>query len=59
MLRRILCACAFLGSLYALQRPFRQLPGVEYENFETPAGSNESTEWVFARLMFPPGWNDG
>ncbi|HLJ13003.1 MAG TPA: DUF4159 domain-containing protein [Bryobacteraceae bacterium] len=53
------CAIAFLGTLYAFQRPFRQYPGVEYRHFELPPGSQEKTEWAFARLMYPPGWNDG
>ena len=44
-----------LGGLYAFQRPFRQFPGVEYENFPVPPDWNEKTEWVFARLMYP--WN--
>ena len=52
-------AAAFLGAIYAFQRPFRQFPGVEYENFETPPDWREQTEWTFARLMFPPGPNDG
>ncbi len=52
-----LCAGAllFLGGLYAFQRPFRQFPGVEYENFPLPSDWNEPSEWVFARLMYP--WN--
>ena len=50
---------ASLAALYAFQRPFRQLPGVEYEDFETPADWNQPGEWAFARLMYPPGPNDG
>ncbi|HUJ21638.1 MAG TPA: DUF4159 domain-containing protein [Bryobacteraceae bacterium] len=53
------CGFSFLGVLYAFQHPFRQYPGVEYTNFELPPNWQEKTEWVFARLMFPPGWNDG
>ena len=49
---------AFIGCLYA-QKPFRQYPGVEYYRFETPPDAQEKTEFQFARLMFPPGWNDG
>src|SRR5258707_65928 len=48
-----------LSTMFAFQRPFRQFPGVEYSNFETPADWEEKTEWAFARLMFPPGPNDG
>jgi len=51
----LLAALIFLGALYAFQRPFRQFPGVEYENFPVPPDWNEKTEWVFARLMYP--WN--
>ena len=41
------------GALYALQRPWREYPGVEYENFPIPPDYQEKTEWVFARLMYP------
>ena len=39
-------------------RPFREYPGVEYENFPLPKDYAEKTEWVFARLMYPSvgGW---
>src|SRR5579864_1218408 len=51
---------AFLSALYAFQqRPFRQYEGVEYRDFELPPDYQEKTEWVFARLMYPPGPNDG
>ncbi len=53
------CGLAVLGALCAFQKPFRQYPGVEYENFETPSDSQVKAEWAFARLMFPPGENDG
>ena len=44
-----------LSALYAFQRPFRQFPGVEYFTFELTQDWRESAEFVFARLMFPPG----
>src|SRR5204862_5176172 len=49
---------AVLGSAWALQRPFREYPGVEYDDFPVPPDYQEKTEWVFARLMYPPipGW---
>jgi hypothetical protein len=56
---RVGCAAAFLSVLYAFQRPFRQYPGVEYRTFELTPDWQEKTEWAFARLMFPPGANDG
>jgi hypothetical protein len=49
----------FLSSLCAFQRPFHQYPGVEYGSFELTPDWQEKTEWAFARLMFPSGWNDG
>lgn len=53
------CAFACLGTVFAFQKPFRQYPGVEYRHFETPPDYAEKTEFAFARLMFPGGWNDG
>jgi len=44
----------FLSVLYAFQKPFREYPGVEYEKFPLPPDYQEKTEWVFARLMYPP-----
>jgi len=44
---------AFLGALSA-QRPFREYPGVEYNDFPLPADYQEKTEWAFGRLMYPP-----
>ena len=56
-LRRIGCGLCCLGILYAFQRPFRELPGIEYYlgAIPVPEDYQEKTEWAFARLMFPPG----
>jgi hypothetical protein len=43
-----------LATLLAFQRPFREYPAVEYNDFPIPADFQEKTEWVFARLMYPP-----
>jgi hypothetical protein len=40
--------------LSAFQRPFRMFPGSAYEECGLPADWSEKTEWVFARLMYPP-----
>ncbi|MBI3209319.1 MAG: hypothetical protein HYZ37_10530 [Candidatus Solibacter usitatus] len=56
-LRRILFlgACfLLLSSLYALQQPFRVYPGFEHAGDRLPSDASEKTEWVFARLMYPP-----
>ena len=33
---RFSCGLLFLGMLYAVQRPFKQYPGIEYEEFNLP-----------------------
>jgi hypothetical protein len=52
-MRRLLLAAASLGALFAFQRPFRQYPGVEYDNFPLPPDYQQKTEFAFARLMYP------
>jgi hypothetical protein len=52
--RLFLCCSAVLTLAYAFQRPFREYPGDEYENFPLPPDAKEKTEWVFGRLMYPP-----
>jgi hypothetical protein len=42
-----------LTALFA-QRPFREFPGNEYEDFPLPPDYNQPAEWTFARLMYPP-----
>ena len=55
-LRRVAICAVLLGTLYALQRPFREFPGVEYRigDIPLPPDYQERTEWTFARLMYPP-----
>ncbi len=59
------CAAVFLGTAYALDRTlphsFRELPGIEYRmgSIPLPPDYQDETEWTFARLMYPPGWNNG
>src|SRR5271165_5565273 len=55
----IVCGLISIGALYAFQRPFRQYPGVEYFQFELTPDWQQPGEWAFARLMYPPGPNDG
>ena len=43
-----------LTSLAAFQRPFRQYPGREYEDFPLPPDYHDKAEWAFGRLMYPP-----
>jgi hypothetical protein len=59
-LRHIVSAAAaaavglcLVGLALAGPRPFRALPGTEYENFELPPDYMNPAEWTFARLMYP------
>lgn len=47
-------AAVLVTTLFAFQSPFREYPGVEYNDFPLPADASAKTEWVFARLMYPP-----
>lgn len=49
----IAASLLLLTGLSAFQRPFREYPGREYENFPLPDDWQEKTEWAFARLMYP------
>jgi hypothetical protein len=48
-----LSAVIGIGVLYA-QKPFRVYPGVEHQDDPLPPDYQEKSEWVFARLMYPP-----
>jgi hypothetical protein len=53
------CGLVLVGVLYA-QRAFKQYPTVEYgESIPVPSDWQRPGEWAFARLMYPPGPNDG
>jgi hypothetical protein len=43
-----------ITALYAFQRPFKEYPGLEHENYPLPPDYQEKAEWAFARLMYPP-----
>lgn len=49
-----LSSLLLMGVVWAVDHPFRQYPGIEYENFPLPPDYQEQTEWTFARLMYPP-----
>src|SRR5450631_4493113 len=53
------CAFALVGVAYGYQAPFREYPSVEYGISPLPPDYQEKTEFAFARMMYPPGWNDG
>jgi hypothetical protein len=43
---------SMIGVLDA-QKPFKEYPGVEYENFKLPKDWQKTTEWTRARLRYP------
>ena len=47
-----LSLAAWCGILLA-QRPFKEYPAIEYENFPIPPDYNQKTEWTRARLRYP------
>jgi len=49
----------FFGSLHAFQRTFREYPGIEYNDFPVPPDYQHPSEFIFARLMYPPFTGQG
>jgi hypothetical protein len=51
----VLLVAAILGvwGVSRAQRPFKQYPAVEYEDFPLPPDWNKKTEWTRARLRYP------
>ena len=47
-----LMGLAALGVLWG-QKPFREWPAIEYENFPIPPDANRPAEWTRARLRYP------
>src|SRR5215470_2238732 len=48
-------ALLFVTSLAAFQKPFRVYLSMEaYDDIPLPPDYQEKTEWIFARLMYPP-----
>jgi hypothetical protein len=50
-------AAAGLGlaafSILLAQKPFKEWPAIEYENFPIPSDAGDKTEWTRARLRYP------
>ena len=49
------CFVAILSAWGVLraQKPFKEYPAIEYENFPKPPDWDQKTEWVRARLRYP------
>lgn len=53
--RGMFAGLVLAATLFAFQRPFRVYRSLEpYDDVEMPADYQEKTEWVQARLMYPP-----
>jgi hypothetical protein len=49
----VFLALFLIGGLFAYQKPFRQYPALEYDDFPLPRDYQEKSEWVFGRLIYP------
>jgi len=47
-------AVAAFAAVTEVHLPFREYPGIEYNDFPLPPDYREQTEFAFARLMYPP-----
>ena len=43
-----------LAAITEVHLPFREYPGIEYNDFPLPPDYQVKTEFAFARLMYPP-----
>jgi hypothetical protein len=51
----VICVTA----VYGFQRPFREYPAQEYNNFPLPKDAYEPADFVFGRLMYPDAGRGG
>src|ERR1035441_8900242 len=58
MLLLIVAGAGAWGVLRA-QRPFREYPGSEYNDFPVPPDWSQKTEWTRARLRYPSVYASG
>jgi hypothetical protein len=50
----VLCLIAFaVGGILVAQKPFKEYPAIEYEDFPLPADWKQPAEWTRARLRYP------
>src|SRR3954447_19031465 len=55
----LVAACLGAWALFSAQKPFREYPAAEYENFPLPPDWNQKTEWTRARLRYPSVYGSG
>lgn len=44
---------SLFSTIYAFQRPWREVDALEYGNFPIPPDYQDKSEWVFARMIYP------
>jgi len=44
---------SLLGAINAFQRPWREVPAIEYGNYPIPPDYQQKAEWEFARMVYP------
>ena len=44
---------SLLSTIYAFQRPWKQVDAIEYYDFPLPSDYKHTAEWVFARMKWP------
>ena len=49
----VILAAGAVENRLDIHQPFREYPGIEYNDFPLPPDYQEKTEWAFARLMYP------
>lgn len=53
------CSLFIVAAAYAYQAPFKEYPSIEHGAPPLPPDWDHKSEFAFARLMYPPGWNNG
>jgi Domain of unknown function (DUF4159) len=48
-----------VSGVWAFQRPFRQYPAQEYDDYPVPPDGRDPADFIFARLMYPEGGSGG
>src|SRR5260370_39142845 len=49
----VVLGLSVFGTIYAVQRPWREVPALEYGDYPIPPDYRVPGEWVFARMVYP------
>jgi Domain of unknown function (DUF4159) len=56
-LMAVVLGLSVFGTIYAFQRPWREVPALEYGDFPIPPDHEVKGEWMFARMIYPVNIN--